>query len=351
MNVHIVKQPVTVCSNPHSIHKYFGWPSVARLQDGSLAMVASGFRLSHICPFGKLIMCRSYDNGVSWTAPEILIDTPLDDRDGGICPFGESGVIVTSFNNHPNFQRKHQGDSLYRRAYIDILETADIERYLGSTMAISRDGGRTFGDVFTVPVSSPHGPCTLADGTILYVGRTFDAYNRPTRLECHTVTPEGETRLRSAISDTEQGVLLCEPHAIALPDGKIVVHIRAQGGPRNLFTVYQSVSTDAGHSFSPPRPLLSDRGGSPPHLLYHSSGTLISVYGYREKPYGIRAMFSRDGGDSWDTDNVILDSEPSADLGYPCSVELEDGSILTVLYTHDTGAKHAVIKQVVWRFE
>ena len=351
MKITTLKPLSTVCANPNGIHKYFGWPSVARLQDGSLAMVASGFRLSHICPFGKVVMCRSYDNGNSWTAPEILIDTPLDDRDGGICTFGESGVIVTSFNNHPDFQRKHQGDSPYRKAYIDMVEQTDFEKYLGSTLVISQDGGKTFGEVITVPISSPHGPCTLSDGTILYVGRQFSAHNCPTHIECHVLTPDGKTARRSVLPETDPTLTWCEPHAIQLPDGKIVVHIRVQGDGGKYFTLYQSVSTDMGYSFSTPVPLLSDRGGAPAHLLYHSSGTLVSVYGYRDQPYGIRAMFSRDGGESWDTDNVILDGEPSADLGYPCSVELSDGSILTVLYTHEPGQTHTVIRQIVWKFE
>ena len=91
----IIKEPLkTICSNENSMHRYFGWPSVARLQDGSLLAASSGFRLSHICPFGKVAAVRSYDEGKTWTAPEIVMDTLLDDRDAGICTFGENGVIV-----------------------------------------------------------------------------------------------------------------------------------------------------------------------------------------------------------------------------------------------------------------
>ncbi|MDA1349857.1 MAG: sialidase family protein, partial [Chloroflexi bacterium] len=64
----------------------------------------------------------------------------------------------------------------------------------------------------------------------------------------------------------------------------------------------------------------------------HSSGTLICSYGYREKPYGERIMLSRDGGDSWEYDYILRDDGPHPDLGYPSSVELGDGSILTVYY-------------------
>ena len=101
---------------------------------------------------------------------------------------------------------------------------------------------------------------------------------------------------------------------------------------------------------------MGETGGAPAHLLMHSSGTLISTYGYREAPYGIRTMLSRDGGETWETDHVLVDDEPSPDLGYPCSVELRDGSILTVYYGrqgNETWREKgpSVIKQIVWRIE
>ena len=347
----IIKEDVkTICSNKHGVHKYFGWPSVARLQDGSLAMVASGFRLSHICPFGKLVMCRSYDEGKSWSAPEIVMDTPLDDRDGGICPFGEKGVFLTSFNNRVDFQRKYTRDDPYRIAYLDRVERdGDWERYLGSTLAVSNDGGKTFSDPIIVPISSPHGPCELSDGTVLYVGRKFNDDNNGYHIECHVLNPDGTTVLRSRIKDVDPSLLSCEPHAIQLPSGRIVVHIRVQA--KGVFTVYQSVSDDLGYTFTDPIPLLGENGGSPPHLIRHSSAVLVSVYGHRAEPFGIKAMFSEDDGNSWDVDNFILDKEISMDLGYPCSVELENHDILTVLYTHEGDSAHTVIRSVVWSFE
>jgi hypothetical protein len=43
-------------------------------------------------------------------------------------------------------------------------------------------------------------------------------------------------------------------------------------------------------------------------------------------------MFSSDGGRTWDRDWVLRDDGPDWDLGYPCSAELPDGSLLTVYY-------------------
>ena len=46
---------------------YFGWPTVAKLPDGTLAAAASGFRSSHICPFGRTVLWTSADEGRSWS--------------------------------------------------------------------------------------------------------------------------------------------------------------------------------------------------------------------------------------------------------------------------------------------
>ncbi len=358
MKINVKQGPKVICSNSHGMHRYFGWPTVARLQDGSLMMAASGFRIAHICPFGKVVVCRSFDEGKSWSAPEVVLDTPLDDRDAGVLPFGESGVIVTSFNNTPAFQRSRcQAMNEYANAYLDEVERrGDWEQYLGSSMVISHDGGKTFSSPIRVPISSPHGPCQLQDGRVLYVGRYFQKEEDEPYLACYEISPDGAATLLSRIEDIAPDLLSCEPHAVQLPNGRIVVHIRVQtlgssSVSGSFFTVFQSVSDDGGKSFSKPVQLLSDHGGSPAHLLLRSSGVLISTYGYRTAPFGIRAMFSYDNGETWETDQILADAEPTADLGYPASVELENGDVLTVFYscTHQGGP--AVIKQIVWSLE
>lgn len=118
-----------------------------------------------------------------------------------------------------------------------------------------------------------------------------------------------------------------------------------------FFSTYQSESADGGKSWSKPHALLGKRGGAPAHLLKHSSGVLISAYGYREKPYGIRVMLSTDNGRTWQTDNVIYDSGADDDLGYPATVELPDGSLLTVFYAHTKESEPAVIMAQKWKIE
>ena len=105
MRITKIGAPEIIMQNPDSCHNYFAWPTVARLKNGKIAVVASGFRLGHLCPFGKAVISYSEDDGKSYTAPAPIIDTYLDDRDSGILAFGESSVMVTSFNNTTAFQK------------------------------------------------------------------------------------------------------------------------------------------------------------------------------------------------------------------------------------------------------
>ena len=79
-------------------------------------------------------------------------------------------------------------------------------------------------------------------------------------------------------------------------------------------------------------PLEADSSGiMVPHLMRHSSGAIICSYGRREEPFGQRVLISYDDGKTWSKD-AELRSNFEWDMGYPCSVELADGSILTVYY-------------------
>jgi hypothetical protein len=64
-----------------------------------------------------------------------------------------------------------------------------------------------------------------------------------------------------------------------------------------------------------------------------ADGRVLCTYGYRRPPYGQRACISRDGI-TWDPGNEILlrGDAPNHDLGYPASLEIERGIVLTVYY-------------------
>ena len=63
MKIERIGEKKIIMSAPNQKNNYFAWPSVKRLQDGRIAVGASGFRLRHICPFGKAVMITSKDEG------------------------------------------------------------------------------------------------------------------------------------------------------------------------------------------------------------------------------------------------------------------------------------------------
>ena len=362
MKVQNIGEMKIIMSNPHSKHNYFAWPTVARLQNGKIAVVASGYRLRHVCPFGKMVISYSENEGETYTAPAPIIDTPLDDRDGGILAFGESSVIVTSFTNTVEFQRKRKSADAYNHSYLDKVTPEEEEKYLGPTFRISHDCGVTFDDeVYISPVTSPPGPCVLKDGSVLWVGRISNrrsdfAAVEMNRLCAYKINMDGSAEYVGGIDPVlESGIELdfYEPHAVCLDNGKIICHIRTENdhGEVPMYTTFQTESDDGGKTWTTPHPILDRMGGAPAHLLKTRSGMLISSYSYREDPSSIRVAFSHDGGETWDKDHTVYVSGKGWDMGYPATVELNDGGFATVFYAHTEEDAPAVIMQQKWRIE
>jgi hypothetical protein len=84
-------------------------------------------------------------------------------------------------------------------------------------------------------------------------------------------------------------------------------------------------------------------------LIVLRDGTVVLTYGERNRPYGARALVSYDGGRSWDNDYLVIlaDDAPNWDTGYPSSVVLNDGRILTVFYQTDVAYDSALPSEVL----
>ena len=353
MNIKLIGPQKVVMTNTKSHHAYFAWPTIARLQNGRICVGASGYRVEHICPFGKGVLAFSNDNGETYSEPVPVFDTVLDDRDVGLTVFGESGLIATTFNNSLEFQKENMPQTQECIDYINSISAEDEAEALGISFRISNDCGETFGRIYKSPVSSPHGPTVLNDGTVLWVGRKLGIHNH---IEAHVINTEtGEMTLRGELSiykyDEFKELYFYEPNAIQLPDGKIICHLRAENADETIFTLYQSVSLDNGVTWSKPVQIIRDDSGAPAHIFRHSSGTLISTFSHRKRPYGIWAVFSEDNGETWSDESIIHHGYDTDDLGYPSTIELDDGSLITAFYTRESDYVPAVIMQQRWMLE
>ena len=78
---------------------YQGWPTLIRQKDGRLMVVISGGRHAHVCPFGRVELITSMDEGKTWTFSRTILDTDMDDRDAGILETSKGTLLATTFTS------------------------------------------------------------------------------------------------------------------------------------------------------------------------------------------------------------------------------------------------------------
>jgi sialidase-1 len=357
-----------VCSLPQDFFGYFGWPTVTRTPAGLLVVAASGLRNAHVCPFGRTVICTSHDEGQTWSTPTVANDSPLDDRDAGVISLGDRRLLLSWFSTdtrtspvYATYANNPDPETVRRySAGFSRITDENAARWVGSWVRTSDDGGEMWARPVRVPVTAPHGPIRLPGGDLLYLGKQFltdtEGHQRGigaiAALRSHdggqSWTQVGTAPLYAGTVEANYH----EPHVVELGDGRLLGLIRFQnhaGTPpvESLglvsFSLMQTRSDDGGATWTRAEPL--HLHGSPPHLIRHSSGSIVCVYGYRQEPFGQRAMISQDGGETWQVHYVLRDDGPDSDLGYPASAELSDRSILTVYYQKrgSTGEKCSLL--------
>ncbi len=82
-----------------------------------------------------------------------------------------------------------------------------------------------------------------------------------------------------------------------------------------------------------------------------ADGRILMTYGHRRRPYGNKARVSADAGRTWSDAMIISGDGAGGDLGYPSTVQLGDGSLLTVWYERLKTSPRAVLRQARWRLK
>ncbi|MHB8863543.1 MAG: sialidase family protein [Pirellulaceae bacterium] len=347
---------------------YHGWPTLARSRSGRLLLAYSGGRESHVCPFGRLEWMQSDDGGQSWTWPRVLLDTAIDDRDAGVVETATGALLVTTFTSlayESLLAKAEQNSALPEknpwplpperleawRAAHRRLTPEQRKTELGVWMLRSTDSGVTWSAPYRCLVNSPHGPVQLTDGRLLYAGKAL-----------WEISPEQVAGRTGVCESTDDGLTwrwladlpvrpgddsqqYHELHAVETADGQLILHIRNHN-PTNAAETLQSESSDGGKTWSVPHPI--GVWGLPSHLLRLRNGHLLMSYGHRRPPFGNQARVSGDHGRTWSEPLIISDDGAGQDLGYPSTVELDDGSLVTVWYEALAGSPRAVLRQATW---
>ena len=345
MPVEILKDGI-ISRRTEGSFRYHAWGTVAKLTDGTLAAGISAGRHWHIDGFGKSFLFLSKDEGETWSCPIVVNDSWMDDRDVGVTALPNNGLLLTWFttgydllDQKVNWNKEHMAEGefemmqAYRKAAIVNPEEKD-----GRYCRVSHDGGLTWSEPRATPVGSPHGPTVLQDGSLFWLGRG------PKAIQAYRSADEGVTW--EHLGDVPQAPLtnmsnLFEPHAVQLPSGRIFGVIRYEHSPNNQPKEYypQNIffthSDDGGKTWS--EPVYHNCHGGPAHLMVHSSGALICSYNRRDTGTlwygpGERVIISWDEGETWSEDVEISRAPNDWDMGYPSTVELSDGSLLTAYY-------------------
>ncbi len=305
------------------------FPVACILKNGDLAVVLRG-GAPHVGIRGRLDLVTSKDSGRTWLAPRTIVDTPGDDRNPAFGQLSDGAlvlayVVVTVGYDQTGLREK---DAITDGVY--VIRSSDGGATWTSPYKINIVGSRGF---------SPFGKIIqLADGTALmtiYIDKPEASESYVYRSRDNGKTWGDPSRIAVRYNETALA---------SLPDGRLMAALRSDKGG-HLAVAY---SHDKGRSWSEPHQLTEDQE-HPGDLIVLMDGSVVFTYGERNRPYGVRALVSHDGGKSWDKNHLVIlaDDAPNWDTGYPSSVELKDGRIFTVYYQIDVAYDAALPTEVL----
>lgn len=339
---------------------YAAFPSVVRRPDGELLVAfrraPSRIALkekgnSHVDPNSYLVMVRSRDAGATWTKePELIYAHAFGgSQDPCLLQLRDGTLLCASYGWA--FLQPEAAATL--KTPVFVIRPGVV--FLGGYLVRSTDGARTWEG----PIYPPHIPPEInhdpygrplpaynrgalhegADGRILWVVASSDqATPRKTSTHLLTSTDRGSTWRYAAPVAVDATVTFNEASVYETPKGDIVAFLRTANFEDQAVIAR---STDGGKTFQPWQGM--GFKGHPLQATRLPDQRVLLVYGYRHKPYGIRARILNAECTDFATapELVLRDDGGVTDLGYPWSVVIDDRRVLVVYYFNvANGVRH-----------
>ena len=292
------------------------WPVMNVLPNGRVVIVARTDDF-HLGQRGRLASFVSDDGGESWSYPFYIDPRGPDDRNPafGVTP---DGVLLCAFYRADCYENGVYGRERGRPFPVVLSRSEDGGDTWSSAEPIASVVGESGGVFGRITIT--------ADGDLLMPYYKYHPTEAPYR-ETGFLQSQDNGRTWSGFRSI--AVEYNESSILPFPDGHLLVAMRSNDDGHTAL----AESTDGGAPWTAPQQV-SGRNEHPPDLLLLADGRVLLTYGRRLSPCGVRGMVSHDQGRSWRTDEklVLVTDSVTRDCGYPSSVQLADGSILTAYY-------------------
>jgi Neuraminidase (sialidase) len=319
-----------------------------QLKNGELLLMTREAS-EHYSNDGDVVMVRSKDGGLTWEGRQVVAGLKdIDEREGCGIQLKDGTIIVGFFYNN-----LYNPDGTYGTYYNwEKQHTESVQRdttgpVLGAYTMTSTDNGRTwskpnFIDTRGMPFKNLEGPTDapieMPDGSIIMGVIGYSPHGNTGNRAAVMVrsTDKGKSwKYLSTMAGDPDGTLggFLEPGIVRTKTGRIVAALRNHGSDQAIYTTY---SDDNGKTWVPVQKTAMT--GHPVDLIQLKDGRVMASYGIRTgphaKPGGIRVCFSSDNGATWDikTEKQLRNDFINWDTGYPESLQLPNGRILTVYY-------------------
>ena len=309
------------------------FPILALAPNGNVVAALRG-GAGHLGRAARMEVVRSSDGGLTWSPPNLVVDSDDDDRDAA---FGVSsqGTLVLLY------QREHRYDD--EGNYLGGLPISD-PKPIALLATRSIDNGLTWEEPYPLSfdplarVSFFGKVVSLNDGTLL-----APLYNSRSRADEQSEQMYDTAYLVRSQDDgrTWGDITQIAPHRnetalIALPEGDLLAVQRDDTAQ----ALHSTRSQDGGRTWSPPTQITQARQ-HPADMVRLSNGDILLTYGNRNPPHRIEGRISRDRGHSW-LDCLLtfsghlygytVEESRRTDLGYPSSVLRGGGQGFTMYY-------------------
>ena len=213
---------------------------------------------------------------------------------------------------------------------------------LGALVARSMDGGHTWESCSLPGCGYPRNVVVEEDGTLLFLAEA-EIPDELILCRSHDHGMNWEQSRGKLAWDPDKRAGFGEISVLRLDEGRLLAALRhflppglggdmSRGVRGHAFAdTVLTESLDEGATWSTPRPL-TNIGEVHTHLLQLADGRLLATYVNYHLPYGTCAIFSDDGGASWDIDHpfqLSCSAFGPTNNGWPVTVQLDDGSLLS----------------------